>query len=218
MTKTFLPFDQPENLERGLTKPLLTPTSAPRFATENQHFWEASKASPEKCPPFLERSERSFPLYIPLTGAPRFATENQHFWEVSKASPEKWLPFSWLKWEKFPSLHTPYWCTQNCWYSLSASERGLTNGFGHSSIYCIQQSIWNISLTFVYSHNFLNAALYLDLLLVAGSHPFKDNISLLQSLFILYFLILVPVQSSWKVFVTRSVPFARLENSIHCKT
>ena len=30
----------------------------------------------------------------------------------------------------------------------------------------------------MYSHNFLNATLYLDLLLVSGSHPFKDKISL----------------------------------------
>ena len=62
-----------------------------------------------------ERSERGLtkPLLL-STGAHKSATENHHFWEASKASPEKWLPPSWAKREKFPSLHTPYWCTQKC--------------------------------------------------------------------------------------------------------
>ena len=34
-------------------------------------------------------------------------------------------------------------------------------------------------MTCVYSDNFLNLTLYLDLLLVAGSHPAKDETSLL---------------------------------------
>ena len=34
--------------KQGPTKPLLTPTCAPKSATENHHFWEASIASPEK--------------------------------------------------------------------------------------------------------------------------------------------------------------------------
>ena len=62
-----------------------------------------------------ERSERGLtkPL-LPPTGAPKSATENHHFWEASKASPEMWLPLSRAKREKFPTLHTPYWCTQKC--------------------------------------------------------------------------------------------------------
>ena len=52
--------------------------------------------------------------YLKPTAAPKSATENHHFWEASIASHEKWLPLSWAKQRKFPSLHTPYWCTQKC--------------------------------------------------------------------------------------------------------
>ena len=58
--------------------------------------------------------------------------------------------------EKFNVMFLTWWC------SLCASERGLTNGYGHSSIYCIQQSNWKIKMTCVYSDNFFNITLYLD--------------------------------------------------------
>ena len=84
------------------------------------------------------------------------------------------------KWAwKSDSLSLDYVMFLTWWCSLCASEWGLTNGCGHSSIDCNQQSIWHITVTYMYSHNFLNVTLYLDLLLVAGSHPFKDKISLL---------------------------------------
>ena len=44
-----------------------------------------------------------------------------------------------------------------------ASERGLTNGYGHSSIYCIQQSTWKIKMRLVcILIIFFNITLYLD--------------------------------------------------------
>ena len=58
--------------------------------------------------------------------------------------------------EKFNVMFLTWWC------SLCASERGLTNGYGHSSIYCIQQSNWKIKMSCVYSDNLFNITLYLD--------------------------------------------------------
>ena len=70
--------------------------------------------------------------------------------------------------------------------SFCALERGLTNGCGHSSIYCIQQSILKIKMTCAYSDNFFNLTFYLDLLLVAGLHPAKDETSLFYYLLEVY--------------------------------
>ena len=57
---------------------------------------------------------------------------------------------------KFNVMFLTWWC------SLCASERGLTNGYGHSSIYCNQQSNWKIKMSCVYSDNLFNITLYLD--------------------------------------------------------
>ena len=54
----------------------------------------------------------------------------------------------WFNDSRFNVMFLTWWC------SLFSSERGLTNGCGHSSIYCIQQSIWKIRMTCVYSDNF----------------------------------------------------------------
>ena len=54
--------------------------------------------------------------------------------------------------EKFNVMFLTWWC------SLCASERGLTNGYGHSSIYCIQQSNWKIKMTCVYSDNCISTS------------------------------------------------------------
>ena len=58
--------------------------------------------------------------------------------------------------EKFNVMFLTWWC------SLCALERGLTNGYGHSSIYCNQQSNWKIKMSCVYSDNLFNITLYLD--------------------------------------------------------
>ena len=71
----------------------------------------------------LERSKRSFPHYIPLTGAFKNATKTSTFRRRAKRV------------LKSAPLSLTWWC------SLCASEQGLTNGCGHSSTYCIQQSI-----------------------------------------------------------------------------
>ena len=122
----------------------------------------------------LERSERIFPHLPPYwctqkchIKPPLFIGKHKEPWKLTP-SLEKWLSFSWLN-----VMFLIWWC------SLCASEWGLTNGCGHSSIYCIQQWIWKIKMICVYSDNFLNLTLDLDLLLAAGSHPFKDKISLL---------------------------------------
>ena len=125
---------------------------------------------PTKTSLSLEQSKRSFPLYIPLTGAFKIAAKTstlRSFPDYIPLTGALKIAAKTSTFKKFPSLHTFYWCfqhsskNQHFWdVSLStyplrrASERGLTNGPGHSSINCIQQSIWNITVTDVYSHNF----------------------------------------------------------------
>ena len=65
----------------------------------------------------------------------------------------------------------------------------------HLSI-AFQQSIWNNTWTCYYYHNFLNETIFLDLLVVAGSHPAKDETSLLLLLYPLMWAILQPAASS----------------------
>ena len=88
----------------------------------------------------LERSERSSPFYIPLTGAHKSAKKNTTFDRRAKRALNKYPSLSQAKGEKFPFLYTPYWCTQICQKKHAFerwAERGLTNGCGHLSIYCI---------------------------------------------------------------------------------
>ena len=88
-----------------------TTTGAHKSATENHHFWEASKASPVKCPPLSQAKQEKFPsLHTPYWCIKK-CNQNHQFWKASKASPVKWPPLSRAK---FPFLHTPYRCIQKC--------------------------------------------------------------------------------------------------------
>ena len=59
------------------TYPLLVHTKVPQ---KTNTFERRAKQALKSDSFLLERSERSFPLYIPLTGADKSATENHHFW------------------------------------------------------------------------------------------------------------------------------------------
>ena len=128
----------------------------------------------------LEQSERSFPLYTPLTGAikialgPFYSTFNKDrgFWSLVDITRTRFIKkedTTSLLFKSIVILNNLVWWWQNgnilqqrwklyvphlMMLSLSASQRGLTNGCGHLSIYCIQQSIWKITMTYVYSYNF----------------------------------------------------------------
>ena len=80
--------------KQGPTKPLLTPTCAPKSATENHHFWEASIASPENRLPLSQAKREKFPSLHTPYWCNKIATENHHFWEASIVSPVKRLSLS----------------------------------------------------------------------------------------------------------------------------
>ena len=81
-------------------------TGATQFATENHHFWEVSKVSPDKCPPLSQAKQEKFPFLIsiyPLLvqhDLPQKTTTFERWW---KQAIEKYTytPLSWEKQEKF---------------------------------------------------------------------------------------------------------------------
>ena len=116
-----------ERSERGPTKPLLTPYRCTQKCLQNHHFWEASKASPKKWPPLSRAKREKFPSYIPITSAPKSAKKTTTFERRAKRALNKYPILSRAKQEKFQKKTT----------FERRVERGLTNGWGHSSIYCI---------------------------------------------------------------------------------
>ena len=81
----------------------------------------------------LERSERSSPFYIPLTGAFKSATKTTTFERQAKCA-LKSAPSNSSKAREVSISTYPLLLTTTFERRV---ERGLTNGCGHSSIYCI---------------------------------------------------------------------------------
>ena len=118
----------------GPTKPLPTLHRCTMMCNQNYHFWEASKASPDKMPPPLTRevSLSTYPLPVHHNLQPKSPLLR------GKQS------------EKFPSLHTPYWSTTNLqikkkhfWEVSKVRRLGVVSGVLHSA------QGWNI-----YIHTF----------------------------------------------------------------
>ena len=71
--------------ERGPTKPLLSPNRCQYFCNQKPPLLRGEHSEPWKSAPLsLERSERSFPLSIPLTGALIIATDDLNRWFFQK--------------------------------------------------------------------------------------------------------------------------------------
>ena len=99
--------------EQGPTEPLLLQpsTKCTQKCQKKHHFWEVSKASPEKCPPLS--SLLSIAREVPLSTYPLPVHT-----KVPKKTPllrgEESKPWKVPSSLQFPSLHTPYRCTQKC--------------------------------------------------------------------------------------------------------